>query len=195
LTGAAQNFARKYAIPIDDVVFDFEMMPKEDYEKGPENGVYTYGTYSAYNRHLLPSLYSPNSACVRAFDIMWLLLASSYRPRGSDHNLSKHRAYGLNFYYCLHFLSIPQGYSSKGPDGRWRTQPWLNPTLKCSLPLPLLCCGNHTRRLTCPYISTTSALCIRHLTGGKTHTAQFLFFIYFCLHIAQETVKYSHSYS
>lgn len=48
MTGAAQNFARKYAIPIDDVVFDFEMMPKEEYEKGPENGVYTYGTYGTH---------------------------------------------------------------------------------------------------------------------------------------------------
>ena len=46
LTGAAQNFARKYTVPIDDVVFDFEMMPLERYEEGPENGVYTYGRYS-----------------------------------------------------------------------------------------------------------------------------------------------------
>jgi hypothetical protein len=34
-------------VPIDDVVFDFEMMPLERYEEGPEDGVYTYGAYSA----------------------------------------------------------------------------------------------------------------------------------------------------
>jgi dynein heavy chain, axonemal len=58
LTGAAQNFARKYAIPIDDVVFDFEMMPKEEYEKGPENGVYTYGTYSTRNGTYMNALHA-----------------------------------------------------------------------------------------------------------------------------------------
>ena len=45
LTGAAQNFARRYTIPIDDVVFDFEMMSEDHYEKGPDNGVYTYGLF------------------------------------------------------------------------------------------------------------------------------------------------------
>jgi len=45
LTGAAQNFARKYTIPIDDVVFDFAMMNEERYPTGPTNGVYTYGLF------------------------------------------------------------------------------------------------------------------------------------------------------
>jgi dynein heavy chain len=47
LTGSAQNFARKYTIPIDDVVFDFEMK-REDIAGlpvGPENGVYTHGLF------------------------------------------------------------------------------------------------------------------------------------------------------
>jgi len=45
VTGCAQNFARKYTIPIDDVVFDFEMKSEERYETGPENGVFTYGLF------------------------------------------------------------------------------------------------------------------------------------------------------
>ena len=45
LTGSAQNYARKHTIPIDDVLFDFEMMPKDVYDFGPLNGVYTYGLF------------------------------------------------------------------------------------------------------------------------------------------------------
>lgn len=45
LTGAAQNFARRYTIPIDDVIFDFEMKEEERYPQGPQNGVYTYGLF------------------------------------------------------------------------------------------------------------------------------------------------------
>jgi len=47
LTGASQNFARRYTIPIDDVVFDFEMQSKDraDFSAGPNDGVYTYGLF------------------------------------------------------------------------------------------------------------------------------------------------------
>lgn len=45
LTGAAQNYARKYTIPIDDVIFDFEMKKEDQFEKGPENGVFTSGLF------------------------------------------------------------------------------------------------------------------------------------------------------
>jgi dynein heavy chain len=45
LTGASQNFARKYTIPIDDVVFDWRMMENDSYSLGPDNGVYSYGLF------------------------------------------------------------------------------------------------------------------------------------------------------
>jgi dynein heavy chain len=45
LTGASQNYARKYTIPIDDVVFDWEMQQEDVHTKAPENGVLTYGFF------------------------------------------------------------------------------------------------------------------------------------------------------
>jgi len=37
-TGTLQNYARKATIPIDNIVFDYKIMPgsKEDYQKRPE---------------------------------------------------------------------------------------------------------------------------------------------------------------
>jgi dynein heavy chain len=44
-TGASQNYARKYTIPIDTLTFDFELPREQTPKEKPADGVYTYGPY------------------------------------------------------------------------------------------------------------------------------------------------------
>jgi len=44
-TGAAQNFARRYTIPIDTLTFDFAFPTEQLPTEKPANGIYTYGVF------------------------------------------------------------------------------------------------------------------------------------------------------
>ena len=48
LTGAKQNYSRKYQYPIDSIDYDFEVindLNKTDVNKPPEDGVYIFGLF------------------------------------------------------------------------------------------------------------------------------------------------------
>lgn len=89
LTGARQNFARKYTIPIDHVGFQFEMTNSErEMDSQPEDGVYVYGLFlegARWDREQMVIAESFPKVLFDTLPVMWIIPGekSTFKPKPS----------------------------------------------------------------------------------------------------------------
>ncbi|KAL7306450.1 hypothetical protein TKK_0001865 [Trichogramma kaykai] len=87
LTGAAQNYARKYKISIDLLDFDFEVLPYFATQRPPDDGVYVRGMFLAGARWDLKSMRLDEALPKQLHDqmpLVWIkpCVRASMEPRG-----------------------------------------------------------------------------------------------------------------
>lgn len=137
-------------MPIDDVVFDFEMMSLERYEEGPEDGVYTYGTYSA-------------GQCF--FKKVLIILSDEYDRKYSYSCMILDLHTLLTSQYShLHVFKV---CFSKEPDGIQRMRSLRSRTQRFYLPRHPPCTGNRTGERTYLLTPITDVPCTKLLIEGE----------------------------
>ncbi|KAF5300254.1 hypothetical protein FQR65_LT09209 [Abscondita terminalis] len=117
LTGAKQNYARKYSIPIDQITFDFNVLKVTSTQYAPDDGIYVYGLFAVGARwdiehSVLTELYP--KILHDSMPLIWLIpiLASKYHEIGRYkcplYKTSERRGVlsttGHSSNYVLHFL-------------------------------------------------------------------------------------------